>query len=326
MNDNQPPAPGSEGVVQPLLAALSQGQQLVALFDADDRLRHANAAFRDVFLGGDEGAFTFAEILRHAFRMRVGPKIDSGDIEAFLTMVTARRRQRSQRAFEVDLVDGRWLWVTETLLEDGWLLMVGADITRLKHNERTLRKAHEAALHASRTDPLTGLPNRRHVMELLAEGLAASAGSGRSFGLALIDIDHFKRINDTLGHDGGDRVLVHFAGAAAPLLREGDALGRFGGEEFLLVLPDRGEREVADAARRLRDRVASSGGRGGIPSYTFSAGVAVARPGEDVGSLIRRADTALYEAKDAGRDGFRLAPPAERMVRPPAVTVGEKTN
>jgi diguanylate cyclase (GGDEF)-like protein len=287
------------GVVHALLRALSSSPQIVALFDAEDRLRQASASFREAYMGGRDGDPTFDEIIRHASAQCIGPKIDSGDVEAFLAQVHSKRRQVAQRAFEADLLDGRWIWFTETLLDNGWLLTVGADITALKTNERTLRKAYEDALAASRTDPLTGLPNRRRLIEVVGQAVAARQATWEPISVAIIDIDHFKRINNTLGHEGGDRVLVHFASTCRAGLREGDTLGRFGGEEFVLAMPGCTDAEAADVVDRLRGELGGSE----IPTgYTFSAGVAEASDADDVGSLLRRADMALYAAKSAGRN------------------------
>jgi diguanylate cyclase (GGDEF)-like protein len=137
-----------------------------------------------------------------------------------------------------DLLDGRWFWIEHTVLPNGWVITMGTDISALKHNEKSLRQAHEAALLASCTDLLTGLPNRRYIMELLDEALAASRLSGSGLCAAIIDIDHFKGINDTYGHDAGDVVPRHFAEACRERLRPEDHISRIGGEEFLLLLTD----------------------------------------------------------------------------------------
>jgi diguanylate cyclase (GGDEF)-like protein len=296
-------------VLQPLLRAISEGEQLVALYDAEDRLRHANAAFYEIFLGNERRDLTFAESIRSSFHRGVGAKIDGGDVEAFLAYVDTRRRRVPQRAFEVDLLDGRWLWVTETLLEDGWLLMIGTDITALKHNERTLRKAHEDALHLSRTDPLTGLPNRRRILELVLEMLQALRENGLGFSLSVVDLDDFKRVNDTVGHQGGDRVLAHFAATCHARLPQGHSLGRFGGEEFLLLHPGCDSRDAACIVNGLRRYLGSieTPVPPILPKYTFSAGIADAVEWDDSESLIRRADGALYLAKGAGRDQVKIS-------------------
>jgi diguanylate cyclase (GGDEF)-like protein len=213
-----------------------------------------------------------------------------------------------RKSFETDLVNGRWFWMDHTILPNGWVLSVGADITVLKHNEKSLRRAHEEALVAARTDPLTGLPNRRHILDLLEEALAAAKATDSGLCVAVIDLDDFKAVNDTHGHDAGDAVLKHFACACRERVRAQDHLGRLGGEEFLLLLP---EVRLNDAVRII-DRV-----REGFPPArlgtsraealcTFSAGVAEALPGDDRSSILYRSDRALYAAKAEGRNCTRI--------------------
>jgi diguanylate cyclase (GGDEF)-like protein len=213
-----------------------------------------------------------------------------------------------RKSFETDLVDGRWFWIDHTVLPNGWVLSVGADITTLKNNEKSLRQAHVAALKASQTDQLTGLPNRRHILGLLDEALAANEGTGSGLCVAVIDIDYFKAINDAHGHEAGDAVLEHFARSCRERVRVQDRVGRTGGEEFLLLLPDV---RLANAVRII-DRV-----RNGFPSAvlghsglelpcTFSAGVTEALPDDDRSSILRRADRALYAAKEEGRNRTRI--------------------
>src|SRR5215212_4273533 len=229
-----------------LVEALTESGQAVSIFDAADNLRYANKTYQGMFLGNYDGPFAFTGITRHAHRNGLGVRIDDGDVEAFLARTLARRRCAPRKSFETDLVDGRWFWIDHTILPNGWILSVGADITTLKNNEKSLRQAHEAALKASRTDQLTGLPNRRHILALLDEALVANEGTASGLCIAVIDIDHFKAINDTHGHEAGDAVLEHFARFCRGRVRAQDHLGRMGGEEFLLLLP---EVSLDDAAR-----------------------------------------------------------------------------
>jgi len=290
--------------VQCLLEALTASGQAIAVYDAEDRLQYANGTYQSIFLAGQGGEITFADALRRGAQYCIGTKIDDGDAEALIARTYARRRSRPHRSFETDLVDGRWFWMEETTLPNGWVLTVGADITALKHNEKTLRQAHEEALIASRTDLLTGLPNRRHVPERLDEVLAASRLTGGSLCVAVIDLDHFKAINDTHGHDAGDAVLQHFAGIFRERVREQDVLGRTGGEEFVLVLPGVRPGDAISIINRIRDDFPPAK----LPEmrielfYTFSAGIARALPDDDRGLLLRRADRALYAAKRDGRN------------------------
>jgi diguanylate cyclase (GGDEF)-like protein len=172
----------------------------------------------------------------------------------------------------------------------------------------TLRAGyHRAEAHAqlmqslATTDPLTGLPNRRALDDGLQAALAAAHRHAESVSVALIDVDHFKRINDRCGHATGDRVLVQLGHRLAADLRASDRLGRWGGEEFLLICGHTPLPAALELAERLRASVAGFGFGHGEP-VTVSIGVAQVRQGDDAQSLLQRADEALYRAKDAGRD------------------------
>ncbi len=291
-----------------LVEALTESGQAVSIFDAEDNLRYANKTYQGMFLGNYNGPFTFTEIVRHAYRNGLGVRIDDNDLEAFLARTLSRRRSMPRKSFETDLVDGRWFWIDHTVLPNGWILSIGADITALKQNEKTLRQAHESALKAALTDQLTGLPNRRHILGLLDKALAANEGTGSGLCIAVIDIDHFKAINDTHGHEAGDAVLEHFARSCRERVRTQDHLGRTGGEEFLLLLPGVDLDDAVRIINRIRDgfpaAVLRHSGRE-VPC-TFSAGVTEALPDDDRSSILRRADRALYAAKEEGRNRTRV--------------------
>lgn len=155
----------------------------------------------------------------------------------------------------------------------------------------------EHLLTAARTDPLTGLLNRRALDERLEAELARQDRAGGPVSLLLLDVDHFKQVNDERGHVHGDKVLQGVADAMREVARTADVLGRIGGDEFALVLADTGEGGAWVAANRLCERVRPNG-------VTVSIGAATAEaPGAwDVATLLRAADQALYEAKRAGRD------------------------
>ncbi|MFC4171314.1 GGDEF domain-containing protein [Microvirga sp. GCM10011540] len=290
-----------------LVEALTESGQAVSIFDAEDNLRYANKTYQGMFLGNYDGPFTFTAILHHAHRNGLGVRIDDDDVEAFIARTLPRRRSMPRKSFETDLVDGRWFWIDHTVLPNGWVLSVGADITTLKNNEKSLRQAHEAALKASQTDQLTGLPNRRHILELLDKALAASEGTGSDLCVAVIDIDHFKVINDAHGHEAGDVVLEHFARSCRARVRAQDHLGRTGGEEFLLLLPEVCLDDAVNIIDRIRDGFppAVLGHSGLELPCTFSAGVTEALPDDDRSSILRRADRALYTAKEEGRNRTR---------------------
>ncbi|WP_091552518.1 sensor domain-containing diguanylate cyclase [Micromonospora pattaloongensis] len=167
---------------------------------------------------------------------------------------------------------------------------------------RTLEQLHERAM----SDPLTGLRHHGPFAERMT-----TATPGRT-ALVAVDVDEFKSINDTYGHQVGDRVLVELARALQAALRHGDELYRIGGDEFVAVVEVRRPAEALEIGERLV-RAARAVGR------TVSVGVAVQRPGEASEQTLRRADVALYDVKRDGRDGVRLA--AVRPAEPPALSV-----
>lgn len=169
----------------------------------------------------------------------------------------------------------------------------------------THRKAHEERLAmAALTDPLTGLMNRRGLDEELGARLASGAGGC----VALFDLDHFKRVNDTFGHATGDEVLRRFALLARSSLRDQDLIARLGGEEFAVVLPEATLEQARLVCDRLRCAIADARMRieNEVISVTVSGGVARYREGQVVGDVLRAADVALYRAKHAGRDQLAL--------------------
>jgi two-component system cell cycle response regulator len=168
-------------------------------------------------------------------------------------------------------------------------------------NQRLLRELESL----SRTDGLTGVPNRRTFDETVAQEIARSRRHGDALGLVMLDIDHFKKINDTHGHPGGDEVLRSFARTVAGTLREGDVLFRYGGEEFVALLSHADVRGAMNAAERIVKAVAETPIQVGSTTIniTTSAGVAaLASCDADGSSLVARADGALYEAKRSGRN------------------------
>jgi diguanylate cyclase (GGDEF)-like protein/PAS domain S-box-containing protein len=170
------------------------------------------------------------------------------------------------------------------------------DITASKVMENELRRL-------AQTDPLTGAFNRRHGRDRLNAELARRERYGTAVSVLLIDIDHFKAINDRHGHEAGDEALRVMVSRYASLLRTIDVVIRWGGEEFLVILPETGAEGAAATAERLRAGLAADGAQ--IP-FTVSIGVAEAQGG-DPDSLLRRADAALYRAKAEGRDRVVVA-------------------
>ena len=182
---------------------------------------------------------------------------------------------------------------------------------RILYLQEHLISAREALRDQATRDPLTGLWNRAAILDIFNNELQRTRREGASLGIVVVDIDHFKRVNDTHGHQKGDEVLCSVSQAMAESTRRYDSVGRYGGEEFLIVLPGCDEANAVSHAERLRaavSRVSVETDSAPIQS-TVSIGVAVANHNthHDAFELIERADAALYRAKRAGRDRVEAA-------------------
>lgn len=173
-----------------------------------------------------------------------------------------------------------------------------------------LRELNQRLEWLSNRDALTGLANRRHALARLNEEFGRAQRSGRPLAIAIVDIDHFKAINDTWGHEVGDEALAAVAGRLAASIREYDLCARWGGEEFLVLLPETAEAGARDSAERLRESIAGNpfviGER--HLAITVSLGVGTSGTGDDVTAFMKRVDDALYRAKHGGRDRIEVAP------------------
>lgn len=196
-------------------------------------------------------------------------------------------------------------------------------VTRMNENLRTQRRELAAALDKVRElatrDDLTQVHNRRHITELLHIEQAQHERSGAPLCLALVDIDFFKVVNDTFGHQAGDEVLRRFAQSARQALRTSDLLGRWGGEEFAVVFPDTLIAQARVALRRVKEQLQQTDFSAVGPGLriTFSAGLVQLAPGERIDDAIERADQAMYRAKAKGRDRIECVAPIDRFTDTP---------
>ncbi|MET0335015.1 MAG: GGDEF domain-containing protein [Rhizobacter sp.] len=210
------------------------------------------------------------------------------------------------------------LWVAFVLARSTMVGIYSARLRSLlnKRNEELATTFDKLEQLATR-DELTGTLNRRSVMRLLDEERQRMERTGQPFGVALFDLDHFKQVNDGFGHLTGDETLRHFTRTASANMRTTDRLGRYGGEEFLLLLTATTDETAArTAAERVRESTAEHNWSDVAPGLkvTVSAGVALCRPGETAEQLLDRADQALYEAKRNGRNRVNLAAEAPASV------------
>jgi diguanylate cyclase (GGDEF)-like protein len=215
--------------------------------------------------------------------------------------------------------------ITSTVVESPFMALVALPLVALLH--RSAR--HAQLVDAGRIDAKTGLLNAAAWQREAGLETARASRTRAPLSLAIIDIDHFKRVNDTFGHLAGDTVLAAIASAISALLRDGDIIGRFGGEEFVAVLPGTCAGEALQIADRLREKIAriatpiapaSDGtGKASPLQVTVSIGLAALSPAiRDLTDLLAAADSALYTAKGSGRNQVRISPsaPARQVAEP----------
>lgn len=181
------------------------------------------------------------------------------------------------------------------------------------HEVDRLRKELEQARREANTDPLTGLLNRRAFTVILEQAITKSDSVGERFSLIMMDIDHFKNINDSYGHWVGDKVLRYVGRMLPQLLKGQDSLCRLGGEEFVILLPSTSLEDAMRVAESIRTRMVNSQlrlseSRQPLGEITASFSVAAHRVGETMDELLQRVDRALYEAKSSGRNRVHKAP------------------
>jgi diguanylate cyclase (GGDEF)-like protein/PAS domain S-box-containing protein len=197
-----------------------------------------------------------------------------------------------------------YFWTGYRVELDGGVFLagMGIDISERKALERELRRR-------ATTDALTGIPNRLQFEHSLQREIAKAERYGRAMALIMFDLDHFKAVNDHNGHEVGDRVLQAAVEVVRPLLRAGDLVARWGGEEFMVLAPETGGDAALDLAERLRGALEANTLVAGAADLTASFGVAELASGETPDQLVRRVDDALYRAKQGGRNRAETDPP-----------------
>ncbi|WP_236645436.1 GGDEF domain-containing protein [Aidingimonas lacisalsi] len=229
-------------------------------------------------------------------------RIDPEDFPQLMTAIERSAQQQTPLAtqFRLRQIDGQVRWIAARAQpehHDNGTLWHGLmlDISEQVAHEAHLRKLSD-------TDALTNLANRRKLMKRLDEEISKSNRYGTPLSLMLLDLDHFKLVNDTWGHLQGDQVLSEFGSLCSELVREEDTLARLGGEEFAILLPLTPQTRCRALAERLRQRIANHDFGISRGHVTASIGIAEHRVGESRERLIDRADCSLYAAKEQGRN------------------------
>ena len=282
----------------------------IVVLDKEGRVKFMNRAFRCFWRVPDKmvtSDLTFAQLMRHGRGMRAYAMTHEW-AEDYLGKQMELIRSGEDRPLQMRLANGGMIqFRCKTLPRGGHLLSYG-NVSELANEVAALERL-------ATLDSLTGLSNRRHFMAVAEMEWSRFKRYGRPLAVLMIDIDFFKSINDCYGHDAGDEVIKAVAGILQKHKRTSDIVGRMGGEEFALLLPEASSESAAAAGERFRGLVAectvnANGER--IP-VTLSVGVGAAHEQTSgIGQMLREADMALYEAKRSGRNRIcRFEPKSE---------------
>ncbi|MGY6248755.1 putative bifunctional diguanylate cyclase/phosphodiesterase [Bosea thiooxidans] len=286
-------------------AALNTMIDGLAMFDRSLKLAVSNAAHSALYGLPETLALPgtpLTAIARFLVERQVISSEQLRDIRSALVSVQSTQQAASQ---EVVTRGGLVLVVTFAPAAEGGILMLTEDATERKRTEARIEQM-------ARFDELTGLANRFEYNRHIDEAFARLERTGEAFALLYVDLDGFKQVNDSLGHDIGDQVLMETASRLRNATRSNDMLARFGGDEFLLILPSADHTIVTAIAQRMIDSMTRAFDVDGKTVYvTASIGIAMApSDGSSPADLLRHADTALYKAKSAGRNTLMFFNPA----------------
>ncbi len=273
------------------------------LWDKDDRLIMCNSMFKFIYSELDDILSTglrFEDFVRALYQRKIYESFEENVEQGIEKRISRHRVEDSP--VEERLSDNRWIRINKRPASDGRIVGIVTDITAQKQSENAIKKLAE-------TDVLTGLPNRALFNKRLQTAIINAKRSGLGVGLLLLDLDHFKLINDTLGHPVGDALLCEVALRIQKTARKSNTVARLGGDEFVIIVPDIEDRsDVCHFADRLgsllanpyylEDQKVHTSASIGISIYSSNSG------GSD--ELFRDADIALYKAKEAGRGGYKL--------------------
>ena len=299
----------TELLLRELIATIPDG---VVAFDLEDKLLHFNKAYKDFHTAKAKHLVpgtSFADLLKIAVENNqyLGLSEDPKAREAYIESRLKRHHNPGNPIIQ-QLSDGRWIQVQERRSKAGYTVGVCTDITDIKQAEKTIKIQAEQ-------DSLTGLSNRSVLISRLTRALGDRKGAEQTGALVLIDLDHFKDVNDTLGHDAGDKLLIEVAQRLTEVLRKTDTVARIGGDEFAILLPNVSTiSEVEKIGEKIVSRL----------SEIFMLGHRVVRPGCSLGvtffpadgctpkDLLKNADIALYHAKARGRGVWSFYNPAHK--------------
>lgn len=288
----------------------------VILLDQEAKLLLWNPAFGS-YKGTDPDKTQLRDFLapssEESFRQLLLTTLDQRIRTMGLLEFSDGKTSKKFLSFLIPLPGARVLLIAEPAASPTQLETVMIELERTKRiltiKETELKAVLAQAQEVSNTDTLTFLPNRRQILKDLQNEVIFSDKFGTPLSISMLDIDHFKRINDTYGHTVGDEVLRSLGSELRDHIRYPDSIGRYGGEEFLIVLPHSTIQAASEQAQRLCEHVRSLRIRSGEQEIAVTVSIGIAQyqvHKEDWQSLLNRADAALYQVKHSGRDGWAV--------------------
>jgi diguanylate cyclase (GGDEF)-like protein len=283
--------------LETLYAALDNVQSGLLLLDGDLRVVYSNPALHVMF-----NVFSAEDIRKnhplYSDLLKGAQGVSAVKMDDYVARRLAWVRSGDDAPMDLPMANGVVLRCHLAVLPGGGRMLIYSDVTDIVRNAEEMERL-------ATIDGMTGIYNRRHFLILADHEWTRARRYERPISFLMIDIDHFKTINDEFGHEAGDRIIVHLAQLAAACKRRSDVLARIGGEEFALLLPETPLNRAKAVAERLRQSVLKSPLTDARPAIRASISVGVAAATQDMASfsdLMRAADQALYRAKRAGRN------------------------
>lgn len=288
--------------------SLEKTQNAVCIIDKSSKFSFCNKVMSGLIglpcaevIGCDQD-----EVIQRAHEQGSGVNFEGKSINDFLEFIRHNQRTQLEHEFVLSTLENKYYKLARITVSTGEHVVFGTDITELVHTQQQLERTLQQLDQLANTCDLSGIPNRRHIMDCLNKEFCRAKRYGSTFAVVIADIDHFKKVNDTYGHSVGDQAIIHFAELISENLRDSDMIGRVGGEEFAILLPNTNLQQAKIYADRVREKVANTplvlGSKERL-TLTSSFGIAeFSAVDKDVSDLFNRADKALYKAKEAGRN------------------------
>lgn len=288
---------------------LDNSPDCFGILDSNDKLVFCNDTFASAYGISKHEALgkTNKQLLKLAWKNKKGIAINTNDFDLWYQKVELLHQKKKLNQFETDFTDGRWFQMTRTNLDNGYIMLLGVDISNLKETQNSLEIANKKIEELALTDQLTGVNNRRSLKYISNREIQRAKRYQQTLSVLMLDLDKFKDINDGYGHEAGDYVLRQFANLCYEQLRLTDSIFRVGGEEFAILLPMTDLIAAQSMAERLRllikahkfyfERLDQT------IDLTVSIGISSLSDDEQsFKDLMTQADKALYMAKRGGRN------------------------